>query len=545
MRFPLTGQTCALAALLLAAGASLAGAQETRARERLLVVPFENTGRDGRLIWVSEGAAMLLTGTFESAGIGAVSREERLETFERLQLPRAASLSEATIIRAAQITGAAEVVMGSFTVADGQLTVHARLLRLDTGRMRPHVTETGPLADFFAIFARLSRKLLPSDAAPSAAAAVDHGSLAVFENYIKGLVAESTAGQIRFLEAALKLAPGFAPARIALWQVYSAQGDHARAVTAALPVPAGTREYRRARFLVAWSRIQLKQYDEAFQGLKALLDVSAAPAILNNLGVIQARRGSTPQTGRAAYYFTKAAEADPEDPDYAFNVGYAYWLDREPRAATYWLLEAVRRNPADGDAHFVLGAALNATGLAVEGEREKELARQLSSTYVEWEARPNAASELVPKGLERLRDDLESSRLTSPGTASTPADQKDQAELAAFHAERGRRLFEQQQDAEAIPELKRSLYLLPYQSDVHLLLGRIYVRTGRVAEAIEALKISLWSRETSEGHAVLGLACFQAKDEAGARAELQKAQRLGPDNADVKELAARLGVKQQ
>jgi tetratricopeptide (TPR) repeat protein len=543
MRSLILGPTGALAALTLIAGAGLAGAQETPARERVLVVPFENSGRDGRLVWVSEGAATLLTGTFGSAGVGAVSREERLETFERLQLPPAASLSEATIVRVAQIIGAAEVVMGSFTVADGQLTVKARLLRLDTGRMSPQVSETGPLADFFAVFERLSRQLLPAGTVPSAAAAADHGSLAVFESYIKGLVAETTAARIRFLEAALKLAPGFAPARIALWQVYTAQGDHGRAVTAALAVPAGSREYRRARFLVAWSRIQLKQYDEAFQGLKALLDVSPTPAIFNNLGVIQARRGSTPQTGRAAYYFTKAAEADPDDPDYPFNVGYAYWLDREPKAATYWLLEAVRRNPADGDAHFVLGAALNATGSVVEGEREKDLARQLSSTYLEWEARPNAATEPVPKGLERLRDDLDAPRLTLPGTPSTPADQKDQAELAAFHADRGRRLFEQKQDAEAIPDLKRSLYLLPYQPEAHLLLGRIYLRTGRVAEATEALKISLWSRETAEGHAVLGLAYLQAKDEAGARAELQKAQRLGPDNADAKELAARLSAK--
>jgi predicted Zn-dependent protease len=545
MKSRLLGPTCALAVLLIVAGAGPASAQETGARERLLVVPFENTGRDGRLVWVAEGAATLLTGDFEAAGVGAVSREKRLKTFERLQLPPAASLSEATIIRVAQIMGVTEVVMGSFTVADGQLTVTARPLRLDTGRMRPPVTETGPLADFFAVFERLSRQLLPPGAAATSPAAANHGSLAVFENYVKGLVAETSAAQIRFLEAALKLAPGFAPARIALWQVFTAQGDHARAMAAALAVPAASREYRRARFLVAWSRIQLRQYEEAFQGLKALLEVSAAPTLFNNLGVIQARRGSTPQTGRAAYYFTKAAEADPEEPDYAFNVGYAYWLDREPLAATYWLLEAVRRNPADGDAHFVLGAALNATGSVVEGEREKELARQLSSTYLEWEGRPNAAAEPVPKGLERLRDDLDASPRTPAGTSSAPADQKDQKELAAFHADRGRRLFEQKQDAEAIQELKRSLYLLPYQSDVHLMLGRIYLRTGRASEAIEALKISLWRYESPEGHAVLGQACLLAKDEAGARAELQKAQRLDPDNADAKDLAARLTAKQR
>ena len=192
----------------------------------------------------------------------------------------------------------------------------------------------------------------------------------------------------------------------------------------------------------------------------------------------------------------------------------------------------------------MLGAALLATGSGVEGEREKELARQLSSTYVEWEQRPNAAAEPVPRGLERLRDDLDPTRPAPVDTERAPADQKDQGDLAAFHADRGRRMFEQQQDEEAIPELKRSLYLLPYQPDVHLLLGRIYLRSGRVADAIDALKIALWSRDSAEAHAVLGQAYLAGKDEAGARAELRKAQQIDPNCADAKQLAAKLDGKQ-
>jgi Flp pilus assembly protein TadD len=37
----------------------------------------------------------------------------------------------------------------------------------------------------------------------------------------------------------------------------------------------------------------------------------------------------------------------------------------------YWLREAVRRNPADGDAHFVLAAALAAQGEPVESARAR------------------------------------------------------------------------------------------------------------------------------------------------------------------------------
>jgi len=537
--------SCGLCCLTLLADARAAGAQAVAPPERLLVVPFENVKREGRFYWVSEAAATLLTSNLEALGVGAITREQRLQAFERLQLPPAAPLSEATIIRLGQMIGAAQVVMGSFSVDDGQLTVKARAIRLDTGRMRPPASDTGPLSDFFAVFDRLSRQLLPPGLTVPERLDVDHGALPVFENYIKGLVAETTSAKTRFLDSALKLAPDYAPARIALWQVYTEEGDHARAATSALGVPATSRSYRRARFLAALSKFHLKQYDEAFHGLKALLDVAPTPALFNNLGVIQARRVATPQAGRATYYFAKAAEADPSEPDYAFNLGYTYWLERDTQAATYWLTEAVRRNPSDGDAHFILGAALHATGASVEGEREKELARQLSSIYAEWERRPNAATEPVPKGLERLRDDLDVPRLTLVDAILAPTEQKDQADLAAFHADRGRRLFEQQQDVEAIRELKRSLYLMPYQADVHLLLGRIYLRTGRLTEATEALKISVWSRNSAAAHAVLGEAYLVAKDLARARAELQKALQLDPQSAEARQLVGRLEGKQR
>ena len=58
---------------------------------------------------------------------------------------------------------------------------------------------------------------------------------------------------------------------------------------------------------------------------------------------MQLRRGSTPQSGRATYYFNQAVERDATDGDACFNLGYAYWLDKDPMAAAYWLREAVRR----------------------------------------------------------------------------------------------------------------------------------------------------------------------------------------------------------
>ena len=106
--------------------------------------------------------------------------------------------------------------------------------------------------------------------------------------------------------------------------------------------------------------------------------------------------------------------------------------------------------------------------------------------------------------------------------------------------DRGRRLFQQESDREAIDELNRALYLSPYEAEAHLLLGRIHLRNGRVREAVDALKISLWSAETAQAHLVLGDAYLEAKDLGAARAEAERTLVLEPGSAEARHLLARI-----
>ncbi len=220
-------------------------------------------------------------------------------------------------------------------------------------------------------------------------------------------------------------------------------------------------------------------------------------------------------------------------------MGYAYCVDRDPPAAIYWLREALRRDPADGDAHYVLGAALQQSGATAEAAREKELARRLSSSYAEWDKRQAAGGDGVPRGLERSKDYLErpGARVESIITSSG---QRDQATLATFHLEAGRRAFDREADREAEQELRRALFLSPYLSDAHLLLGRIYLRGARTTEAVQAFKIALWSDETVAAHLGLAEAFLQLQDIASARHEVDRALGLDPTSADAQALRERL-----
>jgi len=120
------------------------------------------------------------------------------------------------------------------------------------------------------------------------------------------------------------------------------------------------------------------------------------------------------------------------------------------------------------------------------------------------------------------------------------AEQRDQRDLARFHLDAGRRAYQAERDSEAISALKRAIYLAPYDSAAHGLLGRVYLRGGRMEEAIDEFKIAIWSDDTVANHLALADAYTQAKDFATARAELQWLLKADPQNVEAKKMLDRL-----
>ena len=505
------------------------------ASPRIVVAPFEPPARDGRTYWLGEAVAVLITDDLNDRRLGAITRTARERAYDQLHLPANAALSRATVIKVGQLAGASHVIVGDVEVDGDTLTIRARPIRIDIGRTDTEVTERGDLKDLFALARRVAERAVPGGTSSSTAPTA---SLQAFEQYIKGLLAEEASSQASFLEAALKIDPAYDRARLALWDVRTAQGDHAGALAAVRGVPATSPFSRRARFRGAVSLIKLKQYDEAFSALTALTTEGDEAAVFNNLGVVQLRRGSTAQAGKATYFLTKAAKAEPNDPDVLFTLGYAYATDRDPQAAIYWLREALRRNPADSEAHLVLAFALDSAGSTVEAGRERELAGQLSSRYDESTRR--ATLDPLPRGLERIREDPESRYDAGVDLAIVSTAQRDQADAAQFHLDRGRRLFDNEQDRAAMAELRRAVFLSPYEADAHLLIGRIHLRAGRPLEAVDALKISIWSRDGAPAHVALAEAYLQLKDPANARLQVQRAVALDPSSADAKRLLERI-----
>jgi tetratricopeptide (TPR) repeat protein len=537
-----------LVALVIALWGSVSGTGSLRAQEPpgagVLVVPFENSEREPRVIWLGEAAAILLADELNARGLAAIRRADRVQAYEQLNLPVGASLSRATLIKVGHILGASEVIGGSYRLDGDDLVVEAHSIRIDVGSLQPHVQVRGPLRELFTVFEGLATQL--AGGVPRDINEPVHPPLGAFESYVKGLMAESAAARVSFLEMAIREYPAFERARLALWDVRYEQEDHAAALEAVVPVEGDTPAARRARLRAGISLLELEQYTEAaetFTGLLApaiLEDTRPAPrgfaAVLNNLGIVQLRRGAAASAGSAAYYFTRAADADPDDPDYQFNLGYAYIRDRNYKAAVYWLREAVRRDVTDPDAHYLLAIALHALGNEVEAGRERDLARQLSSRYEALEAASAPRLSDLPSTPERLRADFGSARAASVGLAIAASVQREQHDAAAFHLDRGRELFDSEQDREAMDELRRTVFLAPYEAAAHVLIGRIHMRAGRPADAVEALKIAIWSEETVEARIALAEAYLLARQVARARGELERALALEPESAEARRL---------
>ncbi len=289
--------------LCLIASLSLVAAS-ARAQSGVLVMPFENVTRDARIFWLGEASAVLLTDDVNALGGDAVTRQERKRAFARLQVPPAATLTDATLIRIGQVVGAAEIVVGTLQLEGDVLVVKARRIALDTGRVQATITERGRVAELFATFERVARQIAPPSQTSSEDIRRQHPSVEVFANFIKGLLAETPQTAVNYLWAALRAQPSFERARLALWDVYANQGDYGHALDAIAAIPADSPNARRVQFLTGLAKLELKQYEDAFKIFTALSEEQPTAIVLNNLGVLQLRRFA-PAPDRAAGVFLR------------------------------------------------------------------------------------------------------------------------------------------------------------------------------------------------------------------------------------------------
>ena len=382
-----------------------------RRPERILVdaVRQRQAGRPASSGWAKR-RRVLLTDDLNARGVSAITRPERQQAFERLQVPASAVLTDATVIRIAQLVGASQVVLRIAAARRRRPGCsRAQRSRSKTAASRPTSPSAVRSRDLFAIFDRLATRL----ALVAVHGVRGAGQAAEPEQPpIAGLresdqrAARRNAGngdQVSERGADRCTRPTIAP----VWRCGMCMPN--RASTSARwrrssAVPSKSPWARRARFLGGVSQLALKQARRCVRDLQGARRRGRRPRPCSTTSASSSCGGAAIRRAACRRSTSnKAAKADPDDPDYFFNLGYAYFrAERDYPAAIYWLREAVRRRSGRRRRAFRPRRGAGGHGQC-RGIGARKGAGASGCRRPTRNGRSGRAAEQVPKGLERVK----------------------------------------------------------------------------------------------------------------------------------------------
>jgi tetratricopeptide (TPR) repeat protein/TolB-like protein len=520
-----------------------------------LVFPFENAGAAPRLDWIGEGLEELTIQRLSAAGQQVYSHAGRLNEMDLYGLPASAKLSRATMLHIAQELDADYVVFGSFT-SDGQnLTVEARVLRINPVALLPVVKETVPLSSLMDLHNRMTWNLLHTIAPHFPLGLGDFSklqrplSLVAFEQYIRGLLANEDDARLRYLKEAARLEPDWPEPAFAIGEVYFQRNDCNSALPWFAKIPGTHPQSVEAIFATGVCRLRQGQPEQAevvFATLQEDLHhnlVSGAdlPEILNNLGIARARQDNLPA---ALTVISRAGDIDPDEDDYPFNLGLLALQQRDYARAVTHFGEAVKREPDNAEDRAFLIYALEKQGNKAETAQAREAASEvfgeagLPTLKIDSKSSDSLAKyQRVVRQLDTtsLRLELEGpQKQQSVGGAVTPK------ETATAHLRNGRMELSAGRLDAAESEFRATLAADAHNASAHRELAEIYRRRGKLDAAAQELQLSLDERDSASVRVMLAHVYLEQNKPDLARAEVEKAVTLAPNYAEAKELLEHL-----
>lgn len=377
--------------LLLAALGGLARANSSDT----VVLPFSNLSGSANLDWIGESIAETVRQALAAEGIPVLDRETRDEAMRRLSLRPSAPLALGSVVKLGRLLEVRRVVYGSFELSpapgdgppaeDATLRLSARVLDLGEVRQSDPWTATGPLKQLADVQGRLAwqalRRFLPESAVPSEEqfrAKHRPVRLDALESYIRGLMAGSAEQKHRLLTQAVRLDEGFTAPFLELGRLLY-QGEKYQAAAGWLEkVPPDSPDILEATFLLGLCRYHLAEFEKAESAFALLAGLLPLPEVWNNLGASLSRLGKA----EAVDQFRRAAQAEPNDPVYRFNLGYALWKQQAYAEAAEEFRAVLNLTPDDAQATLMLGRCLNQTrpsGVAMKMENLERIKTELGS----------------------------------------------------------------------------------------------------------------------------------------------------------------------
>src|SRR5579863_136724 len=520
-----------------------------------LVFPFENAGASPRLDWLGEGLEELTIQRLSAAGQQVYSHAGRTAEMDRSGLPPAAKISRASMLRIAQNMDADYVILGRFT-SDGQsLMVESQILRVSPTRLLPAIRETGALDSLMDLHVRLLWRLLSANDHAYTRTLEDFSRaqrplrLDAFEHYVRGLLASDDDPRLRELREAARLEPEWPDPNFAIGDAYYARRDCDSALIWFAKVPKTHDRYVEAVFATGVCRLLMNQPDKAEEVFASLQEalrnnlVSGAdlPEILNNLALARARQSKTPA---AIADLRRAAELDPDEDDYPFNLGLLALASNDFASAAEYFRDASGRKPDSAENRALMILALEKAGKKAEADEERDTAAETFGPdglpVIKLDAKAEAKKDALTR-LERVRPELDTTALrleivSAGDSASAAAATAAAADTPAAHIRRGRQELSAGRDEPAEKEFRAALSADAGNASAHNGLAEVYRRRGKLDDSAKELQASLEIRDSAAVRTTLARVYLEQKKPDLARAEAEKALKLAPKYAQAKEL---------
>ena len=519
-----------------------------------LVFPFENAGNSPRLDWLGEGLEELTIQRLSAAGEQVYSHTGRLGELERYGIPSSAKLSRATMLRVAEDLDADFVLFGSFTSDGSTLQVECKVLRTHPASLLPAWRESGSLDSVVELQTRLVWRMLSGSDTAYPLSLVEFGKaqralrLDAFEHYVRGLIGAEDEARLRDLREAARLEPDWPDPQFALGDVYFARRDCNSALPWYARVPKTHGSYVEALFSTGVCRLLLNEPDraeETFNALQTLLYGSVGagvdfPEILNNLAIAKARQNKSPGANAD---LQRAADLDPDEDDYPFNLGLLAMRSGDFSGAAVLFREASQREPDIPEDRSLLILALEKEGKKDEAEQEKIAATEAFGPNGLPAIRADLGAEAIAK-LERLKTELDPETLrfqmetavskTSTNATATAGD------TTAGHLWKARQESSAGHLGEAEREYRVALAREPGSAAAHLGLAELDRRQGKLDEAVKEYQASLQARDSAVVRTTLARVYLEQKKPALARVEAERALKLAPNYSEAKQVLEHL-----
>lgn len=498
-----------LSLLLLAVLAVPSPAQQqpgpARVSRLLLIIPFENTSNAAGTDWISESFPEVLSTRLGPSGFFIMGRDDRLNAFDRLGIPPGAKPSRATLYQVGQQLDADYLVMGDYHIEQSTITAHARVMDMERLRLSPEFTESGPLTNLIIIQTALAWDILNTltpgtMAKESFVARFPAQRPDVLENYVRGITAPNDQEKIKYFKEAVRLEPTDALAMLQLGKSYYKARDYESASSWLARVPKADANANEAQFylgLAAFYGGHMDKAENAFHALAARLPLTE---VLNNLGVVAARRGEK----SARSYFEKTVQTDPNEPDYRFNLAVTLFHDGDTQGAARELREMLAIHP-DAEGKAFLEAIASGT-------------------------------QSVRMPLERIKRNYDESTfrqiaLEIENTNEARLAKSDPASHAAFHVHHGQELLQSGLPGEAEKEFREAVVLDPGSAAAHAGLAAVLETDQDLVGARNEARMSLKLQPNADAYLVMARLDMAENKSASAAQNVDRALALDPTNA--------------